>query len=330
MYGQTSFNYNQTFNELWDVSAMVGGAVKQTTYDNQRQYIKETFAIENWFSMNNTTLETGPMTSRERGDDLLLSVFASAQLAYANQIYLEIQARNDWSSILPPTNNHYFYPGASLSWIFTEAFEIPKMNFGKVRVSWADVGRPGPRYYGNVAFKVENYGGLPTMQLNDDDGSIYLPPADFAADGAGFPSPNLKPERKREYEVGFETAFFRGNRLSLDFSFFHNNTYNQIIQLPVPSSSGVKAVRMNAGDIAQNGIELSINTKPIMTKDWTWELGFNLANYTTKVVKLGKGITQQTLSGGKGNNVAIYATEGGQFGEFMCVLIKLMKMVKEL
>ena len=308
MYGQSSFNYNQTFKDKWDVSVMLGGAVKHNKHEMQEQYIAETFAVENWFSLKNTREDFGPRSSRLRGDDLLLSVFASAQLAYANQVYLELQARNDWSSILPPENNHYFYPGASLSWIFTESFDIPSMNFGKMRASWADVGRPGPRYYGNVDFNLGAYGGQPNMSLPD-----FLPPADFAGTNGGFPAPNLKPERKREYEFGLEAGFLPGNRINVDFSFFHNNTYDQITTLTVPTSSGLKAVRMNAGDIAQNGIEFSINTKPIVTKDWTWEVGVNLANYKTKVKKLGKGIDMLDMWGVEGAHVR--SVPNGEYGE---------------
>lgn len=307
-YGQTSLNYNQTFNDVWDVSAMVGGAVKRTMLEDQDQYVMETFSIENWFSLKNTREDFGPRSSRSRGKDLLLSLYASAQLAYANQVYLEVQARNDWSSILPPQNNSYFYPGVSLSWIFTETFDVPSMTFGKLRLSWADVGRPGPRYYGNVDFSMGSYGGSPTMGMGD-----YLPPADFAGSTGGFPVPNLKPERKREYEVGFETSFLPGNRIGVDFSYFHNNTYNQIVTLPVPTSSGVKEVRLNAGDIAQNGFELAVNTKPIEIKNFTWTLGFNLSNYTTSIRKLAKGVTRQQLWGGTG--ATIMAPENGQYGE---------------
>ena len=84
MYGQSTFNYNQTFNDVWDVSAMIGGAVRYTKDQYQEQSVQETFAIENWFSLSNTREDFGPRSSRTRGDDLLLSVFASAQLAYAN------------------------------------------------------------------------------------------------------------------------------------------------------------------------------------------------------------------------------------------------------
>lgn len=308
MYGQSSFNYNQTFNDVWDLSAMVGGAVKYTKFDEQAQWVGETFAIENWFSLNNTREDFGPRSSRGRASDMLLSVFASAQLAYANQVFLEVQARNDWSSILPPENNHYFYPGASLSWIFTETFDIDWLNFGKIRGSWADVGRPGPVYYGNLDFSLGAYGGNSTMDLPN-----FLPPADFAGASGGFPVPNLKPERKREYEVGLEGAFLPGNRITAEFSYFHNNTYDQITSLKVPEGSGIGDVRMNAGDIAQNGIEFSINTKPIVTKDWTWEVGLNLANYSTKVKKLGKGIDMLEMWGSKG--AKIQCRPDGEYGE---------------
>ena len=306
LYAQTAFNYNQTFNDKWDLSVMLGGAVKRNTMEDQNQYVIETFAMENWFSLNNTTEDFGARSSRSRGKDLLLSVYGSAQLAYDNQLYLEVQARNDWSSILPPDNNHYFYPGVSASWIFTETFDVPSMTFGKLRASWADVGRPGPRYFGTVDFSVSSYGGAPIMNVG-----TTLPPADF--NGIGFPEPNLKPERKREYEVGFETSFLPGNRISVDFSYFHNNTYNQIISLNVPPSSGVEKASINAGDIAQNGLELSVNTKPIMTKDWTWSLGFNLSNYNTKIKELDKGLDRIELWGATG--ATIVAPVGGQYGE---------------
>ena len=309
MYGQTAFNYNQTFNDVWNVSAMVGGAVKYNKHEFQTQWIEESFAVENWFSLENRR-EQYPRSSRERGNDLLLSVYASAQLAYANQVFLEIQARNDWSSILPPENNHYFYPGASLSWIFTETFDIDWLNYGKVRGSWADVGRPGPRYYGNVDFSLGSYGGQPIMTLPD-----YLPPADFASANGSFPIPNLKPERKREYEIGLEGAFLPGNRINAEFSFFHNNTYDQITTLTVPVASGLKSVRMNAGDIAQNGIEFSLNTKPVMTKDFTWDLGINLARYKTTVKELGKGIDRLEMWGGIGGDNKVISVPDGEYGE---------------
>ena len=307
-YAQTAFNYDQTFNEKWNVNAMIGGAIKRKTMEKQNQYIKETFAIENWFSLNNTREDFGARSDRARGSEMLLSVYASAQLAYDNQLYLEVQARNDWSSILPPSNNQYFYPGASLSWIFTEAIKVPKMNFGKIRASWADVGRPGPLYYGNVDFSLGSYGGIPTMGMGD-----YLPPADFTSANGSFPAPNLKPERKREYEFGLEASFFNQNRVSVDFSYFTSNTYNQIVTLPVPTSSGVKQVRLNAGDIAQNGVEFALNTKPIILKDFSWELGVNFANYSTKIVELAKGVTEQQLWGGTG--ASVMAPVGGEFGE---------------
>ena len=69
-YGQSSFNYNQTFAEKWDVSAMIGGAVKRNMFESQNQYIMETFSIENWFSLNNTREDFGARSSRQRGKDL--------------------------------------------------------------------------------------------------------------------------------------------------------------------------------------------------------------------------------------------------------------------
>lgn len=310
-YAQSSLNFNKDLTNKWNLSVMAGGAVKRNKAEMQKTYIEREFATENFFSFTNTTNSSGPKAERTRGKDLLLSLFASAQIAYANQVYLEVQGRNDWSSILPPQNNNYFYPGVSLSWIMSETLKesLPDVvSFAKVRASWADVGRPGPRYYGNVNFKQGIYGGRVTLEVPD-----YLPPADFTGDNKGFPKPNLKPERKREFELGLEGAFFPQNRLSFDFSWFHSNTYNQITKMEVPSSSGVNEIRMNAGDIAQNGLELSINAKPIISKDLVWTVGVNFAQYSTTIKKLGKGITEQRLWGGVGANVM--APINGEFGE---------------
>ncbi|HCO68281.1 MAG TPA: SusC/RagA family TonB-linked outer membrane protein [Dysgonomonas sp.] len=310
-YAQSTFNFDYDIASKWNLSGFVGGAVKRNVMEKQETYIQEEFAVENYFSFTNTSNPNGARSDRERGKDLLLSAFASAQLAYNDQVYLEVQGRNDWSSILPSENNSYFYPGVSLSWILSETLrnDLPNViQFAKLRTSWADVGRPGPRYYGNVSFKMENYGGFPTLQMPD-----YLPPADFQEGGKGFPKPSLKPERKREFEVGLEASFFPQNRLSLDFSWYTSNTYNQIVTLPVPKSSGVKEVRLNAGDIGATGLELAINSKPIITRDFQWTLGVNFANYTNKINELDKGIDEQILWGGTGVNIT--APEGGKYGE---------------
>lgn len=322
-YGQSTINYNVDLGPKWNLSAMGGGAVKRNTDEMQNTYIKREFATENYWSFTNTTNSNGPKAERERGKDLLLSLFASAQLAYDNQVYLEVQGRNDWSSILPPENNSYFYPGVSLSWIASETLKehLPEViTFAKLRGSWADVGRPGTRYYGNVSFEQGSYGGQVTLEM-----PTYLPPADFATSTGGFPIPNLKPERKREFEVGLEAAFFPQNRIFVDFSWFHSNTYNQISSLPVPTSSGVEQVRMNVGNIRNTGIELAINTKPVITKDFQWTLGFNLANYGTKIIKLAKGIEQQELWGGYGG-AKVFATLNGEYGE---VFVRPWKVVED-
>lgn len=294
-YVQSMINAQKTFGKF-DISGFFGAVAKKNADDYLNAYVKDEFTKENWFSLNNTKNPNGAKVDRLRGQDRLYSLLGSAQIAYDKAIYLELQARNDWSSILPPKNNSYFYPGASLSWIFSQSLSLPEwLRFGKLRLSWADVGRPGPRYFGNVDYALGSYGGSSYL-----DAPSFLPPA------------NLKPERKREYEAGLEMNFFQGNRLTFDFSYFNNNTYNQIISLPVPESSGVKFLKVNAGEIHQNGIEATIKAKPIVSKDFNWDISFNIANYGTKINKLTEGVTEQELWGGTG--AKIVAREGGKYG----------------
>jgi len=176
---------------------------------------------------------------------------------------LEFQARNDWASTLPKSNRSYFYPGASFTWNFTETFDIPKLNYGKFYASWADVGRPASRYY---ALKTYNMGTLPAPNTNVND--ITGPSDLFAGD--------LKPERKREYEFGTNLRMFRDNRLEVSLSYYNATWYDQIMGLPIPASSGANQIRINAGEISNNGIELYLKGDLVAAPAFRWEVSYTL------------------------------------------------------
>ncbi|MCU4154586.1 SusC/RagA family TonB-linked outer membrane protein [Carboxylicivirga sp. A043] len=308
---QALLNFDKKINDDFRLSGFIGG-VYEYSMDRSLKSLTQEFLIENWFSLTNSRKDVKSEGSGSRTSYTLYGVLGSAQIAFRDYLYLEVQGRNDWSSILPPANNSYFYPGVSLSWIASEALALPDfIKYAKFRASYADVGRPGPAYFGNLNFNVDSYNGIPYQTASSD-----MPPVDFdkaIAEGT-FPTENLKPERKREIEMGFEANMFQGNRLGIDFSWFKANTYDQIMALDVPRSSGVNRIITNAGDVQNNGIELQLTGKPIMTNNFVWSATLNLAKYNTKIKKLAEGVEILPLWGVTG--ASREARVGGEFGEY--------------
>ncbi|MFA5330643.1 MAG: SusC/RagA family TonB-linked outer membrane protein, partial [Prolixibacteraceae bacterium] len=287
IYNQAYLNIDKKINDDFHFSGLVGG-VYEYFQDRTVKATTQSFLVENWFSLQNSSKDVKSEGSGSRKKSYLFGLLGSAQIAYRDYLFLEIQGRNDWSSILPPSNNSYFYPGASLSWIISESLNLPSViEYAKGRFSYADVGRPGPIYFGNFSFDVNSYGGIPYETASGD-----LPPVDFeAAIASGtLPKENLKPERKREFEWGLEIYFFPKRRFGIDISYFRSNTYDQIMALDVPRSSGVNKIITNAGDIQNNGFEIQFTTKPIISEKLNWDITLNLANYKTQVKKLARGV----------------------------------------
>jgi outer membrane receptor protein involved in Fe transport len=235
-------------------------------------------------------------------------------------IYLDLTARNDWSSTLPLSKNSYFYPGATLSWIFTKL--IPKnkiLDFGKIRLAYGKTGNDASPYQTGHRFTqgwADGYYGsdiikFPFAGLNSFQAYHIIGGSD------------LKPEMTTEFEVGLNLAFL-GNRINIDFAYYNRNTNDQIFTLPVDPSTGYSRMVTNFGKVRNSGIELLVNTTPIKTRDFRWDLGFNFSKNKNKVVTM-----PESLEGGKtviaqfsaGNDaVYMYAEEGKPMGEIYTYL----------
>jgi TonB-linked SusC/RagA family outer membrane protein len=303
-YSQGMFNFDIEASSDFRVSGSVGGAYRYNS-DKELYGLTKNFVIENLFQFNNSS-DVSPMTGwGDEGDDVTYSAFASATLSFRNYLYLDLQGRSDWASILPPNNHQYFYPGASLSWIVSETFKLPEViSFAKLRASWADVGRAGQRYFGNISFQNGVYGTIPYATASGS-----LPPA-TVKDGKLVL--NLGPERKREAEIGFDINFLN-NRIGLEFSGYKTNMYEQIMSLTVPSSSGVNDIKVNAGDIQNLGWELQLKGTPVQTNDLVVKTTVNLSHNKTEIKKLASGVTIQPLWGVTG--AFARAKVGGEYGE---------------
>ncbi|WP_149304531.1 SusC/RagA family TonB-linked outer membrane protein [Pareuzebyella sediminis] len=300
-YGQATFNFNTDINDF-NISGFVGGVIRDNYLEVRGAETIGGMVIPNFFSFSNLPSGINPTPIIDNGHDILYGVLGSLQLDWNDQIFIEAQARNDWSSILPPDNNSYFYPGVSATWIASNSINMPAaVKFLKLRTSWADVGRPGPLYFSNVNLGVSQSG----------NGFILSPPNDLPPIDENF-VPNLQPERKREFEVGLEGYFFENQRLGFDFSVYHANTYDQIMRVTAPPGLGVNSVRINAGDVANTGWELALKTKPLYSEDFQWNLDMTFASSKTQVRRLDGDLTSLSLFGGNGLNIV--AEVGGEYG----------------
>lgn len=298
-------NFNKNFlDERLKVTGMVGPSYKRVSESNINVATYGDLSYADWYSLNNEKSwpdanDKGKVRGHWRGSNVLYSVLGTSTISLDDKYYLELSGRNDWSSTLPPDNNSYFYPGVGLAWIFTKDFEVPYMNFGKMRLSWADVGKDAPsRYY---TFKSWNISKIANTNATSVNGSNSL----FAGE--------LKPERKREIEIGFNSKFFKNNRLEFDFSFYSNRVYDQIMSVPLSHTVGASEIKINAGEVKNWGYEMMISGTPILTRDLRWELSLTMANQKSEVVKLYPGITSKTIDGTSGYKIV--AEEGKPYGD---------------
>ena len=235
------------------------------------------------------------------------SVYASADVAYRNMLFLQGTFRGDWSSALTYSdgsgNNFYNYPAVSLSWIFTETFKtLPTwISFGKLRANVAALGgdtdpfnlNPGYAFNG---FTLANGGNVPTSTYNSN--SVL--------------QPDIKPVRKISKEIGMEMRFLN-NRLGFDLSLYQDNTKNQILNIGTPPESGVSSILINAGNIQNKGIELAIDATPVKTKNFTWNTALNYSRNRNLIVDLYSGRTEFDL-GANIAEISTWAVVGKSYG----------------
>lgn len=222
--------------------------------------------------------------------------FARASFGYDNFLYIDLAGRYDISSTLPVENNSYFYPSASMSFVFSELMNSSVLSFGKFRLNYAEVGNDAP------FASIRN-----TFDLGNPFGSIPLTSANGTLKNA-----ELKPENTVSIEAGVELNFFN-NRVGLDLSVYKSNTFNQIIPVTVSGSTGSSSIFKNAGDVENRGIELALNTTPVKTGDFKWNLGITWAANRNEVIELFEDQTNLQLANVQGG-VTINATVGEPYG----------------
>lgn len=321
------YELNQDFLANWkdkyldgklDVNLLAGMNINEryaTASNSQTDGL--TFYTGFWQLSNGATKT---LLSESQSKRRSVGLFADLTLGWADQVYLDLTARNDWSSTLPMSKNHYFYPGATLSWIFTKLIpENDLLSFGKARLAYGRTGNDAgvyqvyPRYV--QAYSNGYYGSnLTTFPFNGINSFQ-------AAATAG--SNSLKPEMTTEFEMGVNLAFFK-NRLTIDASYYNRATTDQIFTLPVDPATGYSYMVTNFGKVTNKGVELLVNTVPVQTRKFRWELGFNFSKNRNKVVSMPASLDggMVNINGFSAGNDAVYmrAVVGKPMGEFYTYL----------
>lgn len=274
---------NTPLNDAFTVSGLAGFNILARTNDNLIGEGDE-IVIPGFYSVSNFLDQDveGDLTINRR----LMGLYAQATIDYRDWAYVNLTARNDWSSTLPLESNSYFYPSAALNVIFTDALGIRNrwLDYGKVRFSVAKVGSDAPAY--RLATTYSEAGEV-EWPFNGTLG--------FTQSGR-LGNPTLRPESTTEYEVGLELRGL-GGRGSIDLSYYDKRSYDQIFDVPSSSATGYDEITRNAGDLRNEGIEATLRMVPIQTSNARWDMTLNWSRNKSSVVELAPGVESIHLAG---------------------------------
>ena len=280
----------------FDLGFMLGYFSEQTKTTTNRRMGYD-FVVDNFYSFENI-VAANKKFAEVHMLKRLYGLYGEFRASYKNMLYLTVTGRNDWTSTLPVENRSYFYPSVGGSFVFTELLpDKDILSFGKIRTSWARVGKDAAPYVTNTYLwpSREFLGGLIGTGNSWSRGNPYL-----------------KPENTDSYEVGLEMRFLNG-RLGFDWAYYSNNSYNQILSPRLGQSTGYIFVSVNGGDITNKGMELSITGQPVKTKDFSWDVMLNMAGNRGTVQNLLNGVEILYVTDVQVGNAKAASFNGGKF-----------------
>lgn len=291
-----TLNVNKKLSKDFTIEGLVGGNIRTNQYEQNYQQAPK-LAVKGVYTLNNSR---DPLISTSYLSRLkVYSAFASAQLAFRNYAFLNLTARNDWSSTLPSTSNSYFYPSVNASVVLSDALHIAgPVSLLKIRGGWAQVGKDTDPYRITNTYPFSQpFGSYPQETVSDK-----------------YFSANLKPEMTRSTEVGLEAAFFN-NRVRTDITYYTSSSFNQILLADVSATTGYLQRQLNGGQIDNHGIEVMLGGTPVSTASgFRWDVNVNYAKNVSKVIELDDdGILKNYVLGSSGN-IQVLATKGQRYG----------------
>lgn len=289
--------FNKDLNDDFAISANVGGNMMiQHGYTTSVE--GNGFVIPQFHVINNTSVRN---VSTNVFDKKTNSLFGTAELSFRNHLFLNLTGRNDWFSTLNPASNSYFYPSIGASYVFSEAFDLPKaFTFGKLRMSYASVGGDTDPYLLHLTYNLlpYSYNGTPLGNISQ---SI-------------IPNAMLRPLDVRELEFGLDLRMFN-NRLGLDFAAYNKVSNDDIAFESISSTSGYTGATVNVGSIRNRGIELLLSGTPIRNSNFSWDISLNAAYNKSKVLKISE--TSNEFSMATGTKATIRHIVGMEYAQIV-------------
>lgn len=301
-----TLNYTKRLNDTWEIGGIAGWNVNSRYFKRHTSEVTS-LDIPNFYNLANSSEDPQADTYIEKRR--LYGIYGQAEVAFNDYLFLTMTARNDWSSTLPEDNNSFFYPGATIGFILSDA--VPAIqdfsDYMKLRVAWGRTGNDAQPYLinsviipSNVRFGFGEFnfplGGVNAFEVSNLIGN-----------------PNLEPEITTEFELGADFRFLN-NRLGIDFAYYDRTTDGQIFQVPLASSTGYRSQTLNFGEVTNKGVELQLKGTPIKTNDFRWDITYTFAKNNNEVVKLPEGLDQVVINGAYG--IDFVAEEGKPIGVY--------------
>ncbi len=289
---ETNFDLFGTYNDRY-ANEKVGLTVMIGTSSNDRKYnlsggvTNGGLVVPGIYNLSNSVNLAKTYDSKDH--KRINSVYGNATIDYNQLIYLDVTARNDWSSTLPAGNRSYFYPSFNLSVILSQLpglRDLTWLDFAKIRGGWSQVGNDSDPYtLARYYYALGNLSGDPLFSNNQTLAGL-----------SELNNAHLKPERTNSWEVGLEATFLN-RRLSFDVAYFDKEAFDQIVPMSVSAATGYRTIYMNSGRMSNKGVELTINATPIETKSgFRWDLSFNMATLKNRVNSLTEGVDYLSFS----------------------------------
>ena len=272
--------FNKKLTEDLNLSLNAGGNMMQQKYQTNNTEAPE-LAVPGVYNVSNS--KVAQKAANNFSDKRINSLYFSGQVSF-KALYLDFTGRNDWSSTLPIENNSYFYPSVSLSGVVSDMLSAKPtwLSLAKARLSWAKVGSDTGPYNLDPTLSFGDGWNASTKLLNQ-----LVPNS--------LPNPELTPQFTNSLEVGLNLAFFM-NRINFDFTYYSGKTTDQIIPIPISYASGFTSKYINAGEIDNKGVEISLGLVAVKSPTgFEWDIDLNYAKNTNEVVTLAPGIEQYLL-----------------------------------
>lgn len=316
-------SYDKTF-ERFSLTTMIGMNLNER-YSTRMGGQTDGLAVytDFWDLSNGSTRTTLDESQSKRR---LVGVFGDVTVGFEDMLFLNLTARNDWSSTLPLDKNNYFYPGATLSWVFTNLMESNNiLNFGKARLAYGRTGNDAGVYQTTARYSqafANGYYGSDIAKFPFNNSNSFLLSTQRG-------STALSPEMTSEFEVGLDLKFLK-SRIGLDLAYYNRITSDQIFPLSIDPATGYSTLVTNVGEVRNRGIEVLLSTTPVKTEKIRWDLDFNLTVNKNKVLSLPDEINGkfQVYNFSAGNDVVtMYAEVGKPLGTFYTYLPRTVEDV---